>query len=157
MENVWLGISAGILATSLMTLFLWLLTFSGLTNADMVRAVGSIVTRTYRRSLGPGLAIHFVVGVIMAFIYLTVLSYLVPSSVITFVLIGATFGLFHGLIVSVILVILVAEYHPLQRFRRAGFGVALAHVAAHVIYGLVIGLMVGYFGLNVSAGSGLTH
>lgn len=36
---------------------------------------------------------------------------------------------------------LVAERHPVEKFRRAGPEVAAAHIVGHVAYGLGVGLM----------------
>jgi hypothetical protein len=52
-------------------------------------------------------------------------------------------------VVSLLLVIVVAEHHPLERFREAGFRVGVTHVAAHVVYGLVLGIAVSVFELHL--------
>jgi hypothetical protein len=48
---------------------------------------------------------------------------------------------------SFILVIAVAEHHPLPEFREAGFTVAVAHVVGHVVYGALVGLVLGMSGI----------
>ena len=55
------------------------------------------------------------------------------------VLICAVFGLFHGSVVGNLLVVIIAEHHPLERLREAGLPVAITHIAAHLVYGLVVG------------------
>jgi hypothetical protein len=55
------------------------------------------------------------------------------------VLICTLSGPFHGSVVSLMLVVLMAEHHPLERFREAGLRVAVTHVAAHIVYGFVVG------------------
>ena len=49
----------GILSTFVMTLFLWLITAMKIINVDMVRALGSFVTKSEETSLLPGIFIHF--------------------------------------------------------------------------------------------------
>jgi hypothetical protein len=57
-------------------------------------------------------------------------------------------GIFHGVVFSFLLVILVAEHHPLEQFREAGSEVAIAHLAGHIIYGLILGTLVGILGIR---------
>lgn len=69
METIITIIVAGMLATMAMCTLLELITRSRLTNADMVRAVGSLFTRSYEGSLIPGLIIQFSFGIVFAFLY----------------------------------------------------------------------------------------
>jgi len=57
------------------------------------------------------------------------------------VFLGAMMGFLQGLVVSIGLVIVVAEHRPVERFRKAGVNVALIHLIAHVIFGAIIGLV----------------
>lgn len=134
-------ILAGIVSTFLMIIFLELVTRTKLANADMVRAIGSIVTGSYDRSLVPGLIIQFSFGIVFSFVYFGILSYFNSSIGLNGVLGGGLMGLFHGIVVGFVGVVTVAEHHPLERFRQAGFTVAAAHVFGHVVYGLSVGIM----------------
>jgi hypothetical protein len=49
----------------------------------------------------------------------------------------------HGIIVSLMLVWVVADQHPLEEFKEADLLVGLGHFAGHVAYGAVVGLIVG--------------
>ena len=53
MANVILTIIAGLIGTGGMTLVMWLIQKSGMANADMVRAIGSIFSRNLDESLAP--------------------------------------------------------------------------------------------------------
>jgi hypothetical protein len=44
---------------------------------------------------------------------------------------------------SLILVWVVSDTHPVEEFRRASLAVGLSHLAGHVAYGAVVGLAVG--------------
>jgi len=57
-------------------------------------------------------------------------------------------GLFHGVAVGFLLVVAVAEYHPLKKFQEAGVEVAIAHLVGHVIYGVIVGAVIGYTGIR---------
>ena len=52
-------------------------------------------------------------------------------------------GIFHGIVVSMVLVMAVSDSHPLEQFREAGFGVAISHFIGHVVYGLTVGIVFG--------------
>ena len=144
MLEIVLIVIAGILATAAMTLTMYLIHSFGLANGDMLRAIGSYVTKRYNKSLGMGLGMHLVAGVVFAVMYFTIWKTFEIYSPRVILLSGSVMGLIHGFIVSFFLVIIVAEHHPLERFRQVGFGVALTHVIGHVVYGLVLGALVGY-------------
>lgn len=141
-------ILAGILGTVGMTFVMWLINRSRLANADMMRAIGSLYTRSYENSLLPGFIIHFGVGSIIAFLYTAFLSIFYLRSVIALSALGGMLGLLHGLVVSFVLVVLVAENHPLEQFQKAGSEVVVAHMVGHIIYGLIVGAMIGITGIN---------
>jgi hypothetical protein len=144
-------IAAGIVGTALMTGVMWFIHRSGWANADMTRALGSLITRRYENSLLPGVAIHFTGGCIFAIGYLLVIRSLDLQSIPPSIAVGAALGTFHGAAMSFILMALVAETHPVERFRKAGVEVAAAHVAGHVAYGVGVGLVAGWLGTGKTA------
>lgn len=132
----------GLLATTVMTTFLYVIHWTGFANGDMVRAIGSSITKSYDGSFWTGLGVHYVSGIIFAGIYVYLLALVPPlgdGHVMKIAGLGALLGFVHGLLVSFALVIVVAEHHPMEQFRKAGFGVAVLHLAAHVVYGGVVG------------------
>ncbi len=141
-------IVAGILATAVMSSVLYLFHWRGFANADMIRALGSLLTRSEDNALILGLAIHFTSGVVFAFVYLVFWSLWGIEALGTYVALGAFTGAAHGLVVSFLLVSLIAGHHPLPRFQEAGIGVAVAHLLGHVVYGVVVGLVAGAYGLR---------
>lgn len=138
--EVLIAVCIGIVATIVMTGLLVGITRSGLAEADMVRAIGSLLLRREAGALKVGMVAHLAVGVICALVYVAVWSLFDFSGFAEFAMVGAMVGFGHGLVVSLILVIVVAENHPLERFRTAGVGVALSHLVAHVVFGVVVGL-----------------
>jgi uncharacterized membrane protein YagU involved in acid resistance len=145
MNTILITAAAGFVATGLMSFALYLIHWRGFANADMINAVGSLVTRNEANALGPGLAIHFGVGIVFAFLYVAGWSLWGLQSLGQYVLLGLLTGAFHGLVVSFLLVAMVAEHHPLPRFQEAGLGVAVAHWVGHVVYGAVIGIAAGQY------------
>lgn len=136
----------GVAATSLMTFTLYFFHWQGFANGDMLRALGSVITRKYENSFKPGLAIHLIGGILFALIYVFVWSMfpeIASASVARHILLGAFCGFAQGLVTSISLVVFVAEHHPLEQFRVAGFNVAIVHLFAHVVYGATVGGLAG--------------
>ena len=138
----------GLIATAVMSTALYAVHWKGFANADMINAVGSLFTRSEGDALSVGLAVHFLSGVIFAVLYIGFWSVLAVGSVQAYVMLGLITGFAHGFVVSFLLVAVVAQHHPIERFRNAGIGVAAAHLFAHVIYGAVMGFFAGYFQLR---------
>ena len=145
MLPVFQTVLAGLIATAAMSGTLYAIHWRGLAEADMVRAIGSIITRKEENAMLPGLVLHFLSGIGFAFLYVIVWSALPTEGFVHYVALGLLTGFAHGLIVSFVLVVLVAEHHPVPRFQKAGVGVAVAHLVAHVIFGLMVGLVAGSY------------
>ncbi len=151
---VLMPIVAGVIATGGMTAFLWSINRTGWTNADMVRAVGSLFTKSYDKALGVGLAIHFVNGILFAGVYLHLLSTLHLTNLGFEIFGGGVIGLFQGFVVGWG-IIRFSHRHPVEQFKESDYKVALAHLVGHVIYGLLIGAIFGMMrlsGFDVSPG-----
>ena len=145
LNEVILVVLSGLISSTAMVVFLELVHGFRFAKADMIRAIGSLMTHDRSTAFAPGLFIHYASGVLFAFLYagigvlafgsgIIVPDFFIVLSVMTLV------GLFHGMVVTMSLVIAVAEYHPLEEYRNAGIGVAVSHLFAHVIYGFFIGL-----------------
>ena len=135
----------GIIATSGMISFLWLITGLTKTNVDMVKAVGSIYSKSEETALTPGLLMQFTSGIIMTYIYGVFFSLLHLTTSYSYALIALLFGLIHGLAVTIVLKHLIAEHHPLEKFQEVNFKKSLAHILAHILFGLIIGVMYGSY------------
>lgn len=132
-------ILSGILATFAMTLAMYFVQWSKLANGDMIRALGSFFTNDPRKGFIIGLILHYTVGSILAFIYFKLFSIFSLQTETGYLGTGALMGLAHGFVVSFIMIILVAEHHPQERYRKVGFPVALLHILGHVVYGTTLG------------------
>lgn len=141
MPTILLVAVAGILASLAMASFMYSIHFLGASNGDMIRVLGSYKTRTYERSFGPGMILYLAGGVFFAFLYYFIWQQLGLDGPKGILISGALMGLVHGFIVSFWLVVLVAEHHPLERFRKIGFGVALTYIVGHVIYGSILAFL----------------
>lgn len=144
------SVYGGLIGALSMFVLMELITLSGLANADMVRAVGSMITRKEENSLKVGMSLHLVAGLIFSLFYCYVLSTIPNATLHVFVGAGAFLGFAHGLIVSYIILIEGQNRHPVEKFRNAGFEVALAHVVGHVIYGVSLAYVYGVQTLGLS-------
>jgi len=137
---------AGLIGVAVMTFFLRRARFFHLPETQMVRAIGSYITKDADNALKPGAVIHTLAGIGFAYWYRYLLS-TVPSfgdSLFNTVVAFGLIGLVHGLIVTLFLVIAVAQYHPVARFRKLDGGDMASHVIAHFAYGLTVGLVLAF-------------
>jgi hypothetical protein len=142
-DFIMMALVSGIIATVGMTIVLIAITKSGLANADMVRAVGSLFTKSLDSAFKVGIVIHTSVGIIFGILYTFVITAFDVQGFLSNAGAGILIGFIHGAVVSFMLVAAVAEHHPLKEFQEAGFSVAAAHWAAHLLYGLLIGIVLG--------------
>ena len=147
MELVYI-IICGVAGTSAMSFVMWFITKEGIANADMIRAIGSMFTDE-NSSFSTGLTVHYVVGIVLSFIYLLLISLFDPQTLWAYTGVGGMIGLFHGVAFAFLLVVVVAEHHPRESFREAGLEVALAHLGGHIVYGLVVGLAAGVLAVRI--------
>lgn len=131
---------AGLLATTVMIAVMSLIHRLSWANADMIRAIGSLYSRSYEMSVVPGLVIHYSAGLSFALLYSCLIAIAPVDGGGGVVILSLLAGLVHGLMVSLFLAVLVAEHHPLREFRDASFGVLAAHGVGHVFYGGTLGL-----------------
>lgn len=143
---------AGFMGTLVMTFVLRRARFLHLPETQMVRAIGSFITRDFNNALIPGTVVHLFMGTIFAYVYAALLDTIpMEQNHPFFVVISCTFiGLIHGIVVTLFLIIAVAQYHPLEQFRAFKPEDTAAHVLGHLAYGLVVGLILGY-GMNFVA------
>ncbi len=138
---------AGLIGTAGMTAFLYLLTEAGICNARMVVAVGSLFTKSLDSALLVGSILHVASGVLFAMLYTLVFLAPAPISAGGTIAIGFGLGFLHGLVVSICLMVAIADQHPLEEFRKASYSVALAHFAGHLVYGLLVGVVIASSGI----------
>src|SRR5262249_61175944 len=111
-----LAIVAGIVGTIFMSLVMWFIHERGWANADMIRAVGSLVTKRYDNSLLPGLLLHFAAGCFFALFYVYIMRATGITNWFVLMQIGLAIGTMHGA-AMVFILMAIAEKHPLEQFR----------------------------------------
>jgi hypothetical protein len=134
---------AGLLGGLAMELVMWLISRGGWAKGDMIVALGSLLTRSRENAFRVGAILHSISAVGFAAVYVMLMIALGFTQLPYSLALGIGVGVLHGMIVSLMLVWVIAEQHPLEEFNEAGFAVGLTHFVAHVAFGGVIGLVVG--------------
>jgi hypothetical protein len=137
------SVVAGALGGSAMLFAMWLMTRGGLANGNMIVALGGLVTRSRESAFRVGLMLHTLSAIGFAMVYAMLMLWLGATGMPNALMVGIGAGFFHGLIVSLMLVWVVAEGHPFEEYNEAGLAVGLSHLLGHVVYGAVVGLVVG--------------
>ncbi len=137
------SLGAGLLGGAMMEGTLWLIGAGGWAKADMIVALGGLLTKSRVNARRVGVLVHAVAAMVFALAYAAVMVRLGYTQMPEAMLLGAGIGFAHGLIVSLGLVWVVAERHPLEEFNEAGLAIGLSHLVGHVAYGAVVGFVVG--------------
>ena len=137
------SLAAGVLGGIAMEGVLWLIGRAGWAKADMIVALGSLLTKSRESAWRVGAIVHFMSAIGFAMVYTALMLTLGYTKMPSSMMLGAGVGFAHGLVVSLGLVWVVAEQHPLEEFNEAGLAIGLSHIVGHVVYGAVVGLVVG--------------
>ena len=143
MTVILVTILAGLAASTVRAALLELISKLRVTHVDMIKAIGTLYHGAYYHSMMRGYITHYAFGMVSAFIYLFLLSVFQPATIAGYAAFGALIGFFHGCVVSYTLTVIVDEDHPLKEFRTYGYEVAVYYWAAQVVFGLVVGAIVG--------------
>ena len=132
---------SGIVGTAAMTLFLLIPRWAGWAHVDVIRAGGALVIGgAGRGAFAVGMGVHIALGIIFSFAYAVFLHL---SSLPFNALTGLLLGSLHGVVVMLLVSILIMEHHPIARYHDRGPATGLAQLAAHMIYGFSMGLIMG--------------
>jgi uncharacterized membrane protein YagU involved in acid resistance len=134
---------AGLLGGIAMEFVLWVIGRGGWAKADMIVALGSMFTKARDTAWRVGALLHLASAVVFAVGYTLLMYALGYTQMPWSAALGTGVGFLHGLIVSLGLVWVVAEQHPLEEFNEAGLAIGLSHIVGHVVFGFIVGLVVG--------------
>ena len=134
---------AGIVATTVRILFLELISKIRQVHVYMIKAIGALYHGSNYHALLRWFSVHYVFGIVSAFIYLLLLGVFQPLTIYGSALYGGLIGFFHGCVVSFTLTVIVDEDHPLPQFRKYGFEVVVYYWVAQILYGIVLGAIIG--------------
>ncbi len=134
---------AGVLGLIAMEVVFWLTGRLGWAKVDMILALGSLITKSRDNGFRVGFIIHVGSAVIFALLYTLGLMAIGYTRLPNSMMVGLGVGVLHGLMVSLMLVWVIADQHPLEEFKEADLAIGLSHVAAHAAFGAMVGLVVG--------------
>ena len=143
LKYLFTSLVAGVLGGLAMELTMWLISRAGLAKGDMILALGSLITKSRDNAYRIGLYIHVTAAMGFALVYTLLLVTLGYTHLPLSLMVGLGVGVLHGIVVSLMLVWVVADQHPLEEFKEADLLVGLSHFVGHVAYGAVVGLIVG--------------
>lgn len=138
---------AGVIGGLAMQLVMWLISRAGLARGDMILALGSLITKSRESAYRVGFVVHGIAAVGFGLVYTLLMVVLGYTQLPESLLLGLGVGIGHGLVVSLMLVWVVCDHHPLAEFKEADLLVGLSHFAGHVAYGGAVGLVVGFLSL----------
>ena len=135
------ALMAGLVGTTLMLGFLYLLAYGRAVESRLPVALGMLATRRMEGVLGIGLSLHYFFGIVWGYVYTHLIVLATPESGAATVFLGVTMGLVHGIFATMFMIGL-ADRHPMKSFRESPVASSLAHGVAHLVYGLGVGLTV---------------
>lgn len=125
-----------------MSAFLLFPRWFGIGKIDVIPAVGALVTGRMDNAFSVGYIIHFLSGIAFAYIYWAVILAMgLPMMWWNF----AMAGVIHGAIVMLLVCIAIMEHHPIARYHERGPMTGLSQLLAHILYGVILGLIVQAF------------
>ena len=152
------SIAAGLIATFVMMIFLYLPILWNGNFYDVLGAIGSLITKQVdARSRFIGGLIYIAFGIVFSVLYgLILLPILqavnagnmeVPQLIIFsgmpveinlfYVILGLIAGIGHGIIVSLFATIIIIEHHPLEQF-RSRYILVLSQLISHIAFGATV-------------------
>jgi hypothetical protein len=147
----------GLLATTALTAVMIAAQLAGLTRLDLPLVLGTLITEDPDRARVAGFVIHLAIGQVFALGYAATFAVLDQATW----WLGALLGLLHVSVALTVLLPLLQGVHPRMASHRAGpsstavleppgllainYGIQTPAVAiaAHLVYGLMLGLLLG--------------
>jgi len=126
-----------------MNLFMRVMSVGGPREINMIEALGSLLIGRIDGALRLGTAAHLVSGVFFGIIYALLLMAIRPGGPVSSLFICLGIGFFHGLIFTYMMMYYAAERHPVPKYRNATMSVGIVHLLGHMVYGAVVGFIVG--------------
>ena len=147
-DFVLISLIAGTAGAIAMYFTMRLINISGWAKGDMLLALGSMALNRRENAFLVGTVIHWVSSIVFAFLYLLVLSKTgclhFPAALFG----GAFLGGLQGFFVSLALVWVATDRHPLEEFRNADLPIGVMHLVGHIAFGATVGFIIGLWTLR---------
>ncbi len=138
------SVIAGIVGGLAMTAVMALVGRADGARRSMVHAVGSLLTKTRENAQLVGVLLHGAAAIGYGLLYTILLMAFGLTEWPGGLFGGFGLGTFHGIVVSLALVWVIADQHPLPEYRDTGPMVFLQHLAGHIAYGVAVGVVVSF-------------
>jgi hypothetical protein len=138
------SVIGGVAGAAAMVAVMTLIDQGGPPGRNMIDAVGSLLTRNRENARLVGVMLHGAAAVGYALVYTVLLMAFNLTQWPDGLFAGLGLGILHGIVVSLSLVWVIADQHPLAEYRETGPVVFLSHLAGHAVYGAVIGAVVAW-------------
>lgn len=133
----------GVVGAIVMNAFMYLVSAQSEARVNMIEALGSLITKKTEGAIRVGSIFHIISGVVFGIIYGLILSKANALALPYSIFLGLGMGLFHGIVVAYCLMFIVSEKHPIEKYRNATFLTGAIHLLGHIIFGGVVGLVIG--------------
>lgn len=134
---------AGIVGAIGMSLILGLFGKVGWTRVNLVVAIGHLFVRPTGQAILVGGLVHCVAGIVFAMIYTNIFLLFNLSTFTAIFFVGLGLGWWHGVVASLIFVVSTVLYNPEGELRKVQFAGGPAYFVAHMVYGALVGLVIG--------------
>jgi len=149
----WIGwLTFGFVGTAVLTGILVGAQLARQTRMDLPTMLGTFVTADLDRSRVPGILLHFLNGQVFALVYASAFALIGRSGW----LLGAAFGVVHGLLALTLIIPALPAIHPRMASERTGLEFAVLEppalfaqnygrrtmavtILAHLVYGAILG------------------
>lgn len=134
---------AGIVGAVGMILVLGFFGRVGWTRVNLVVALGHLFVRPRGQAILVGGLIHCLAGIVFAMIYNSIFMFFGLESLAAIFFVGVGIGWWHGVVASMIFVVSTVIYNPDGEMRKVQFAGGPAYFVAHIVYGALVGLVIG--------------
>lgn len=137
------AIAGGTLGALAMNAFMYAISNQANPRVNMAEALGSLITKRLEGASRIGHICHLAIGILFGLLYAYTLAAAGATALPQAIFLGMALGLFQGIIISYCLMFIVSEKHPIEKYRRATLQTGALHLLGHILYGAVVGLLVG--------------
>lgn len=115
----------------------------------MLQAIGAfLIPEPMRSTVALSVGLHFFAGVAFTVVYAYIFGFVMPAALADFVAVGVLFGLVHGFFTSYFMMLGFSALAPTDGERPFTFKAAALNVVAHMVFGAMVGLGLGYASLS---------
>lgn len=140
-------VTAGGCGTAAFLVVVKLFHLAGISQADPLFALTSLVTRKTKKNTALALGLLVFGGIALAFGHYVLLSMFAKQPVASLAMMGALLGFGNGLVVTLASLYLIVPRHPVAEFQELPFPALIMYVTAHIGYGVAVAMVFSSMGV----------